>query len=420
MASDAVEQLIGEVEALTSADHNIARIWVRDAFKRILRFRQWSFLTRRGSLVVPAAITSDSTAATCSIAQGGTRLDFTSAIATDEFVGRQFRSGTALPICDISGRLSATSVVLREPWYGAALTAAPFTIFKPYLDLPRECKQLITVVNPSIPRPLRLNYQREVLDAEDPGRTRDGSGEPSLLCPLDWSQRAAGVVDPAVRVYGAGAKPVSGGVYSGQNDALFAVRVTTGGAGAVVVFAWRKEEGAETTGAAANTTAGNVLSDDVRVLWDAATIYTSGDIFVIPARAASLPGSIRQEIYPAPLILTILPMVYSIGWGDITEDADVPGLFAERLDIIREKALEFAASAPGSPYGQGAGYSQINRREYHAATCFALLRDLANEDNLLCQRDARLAGLPTSGYTGDPQIYDQPYYGNGNGQSDLY
>lgn len=407
MASDEVEAIINEVQALTEADPNIARIWVRDAWRRVLNARRWSFLHRRTQLICPTAITDASTGAKANFNQNSDIVTFTLPIASDTMIGMQLRSGTGQfqPVYDVIERINSSSVRIYPSWPDVNQAAVAFTIMKLYMELPADCQQLISVVNPTIPRSLRLNYQREVLDGKDPMRTRTGTGAPALLCPLDWSLAPSGRVKAPVRVIGSGAKPTSSGIYTGPADALFTIQITTGGIGAAAIFKWAKDEGAYTTGVQAATGGqGNALADGVHVLFDPIATYNNGDTHIIRALAAFTPGRARHEIYPAPSTFTILPTVYVMLYADITDDGvEVPGLFQGRLDVVKEKALEFAASVPQTKY------SQISLRDYHAGNSLVLQRQLELTDNLVMQRDALLSFPPLAALPweyGDPQTVD--------------
>jgi hypothetical protein len=410
MASDQVEQLIGEVESITGCDPNFARMYVRDGWRRTMAMRTWSCTWRRSHIVIPAAITSTATS-TASVVQDSDEVTFSTLPVDGSLVGLQFRSGNG-PIHDIVGVISSTKVRVRPDYSGATDAAAAFTIMRRYVTLPSDCQEIIAVTHPTLNRRLTHNYQREMLDARDANRTKSGTGDPRLLCPLDWSLSQVGSVDPVVRVVGSGPKPISSGEFSGADRAMFTVTVTTGGLGAAVVFSWRRNEETLVTGVVADTSSGNALSDEVSVLWDVDVTYVLGDTFIIVADAGVRTGAPRHEIYPCPTSRTVLPLLYSASQPDITDDgAVVPSFFADRLDVIKEKALEFAASAPNSTYSQ-VPFSGISRREYHAANWLIQVRLLERVDEQLCGRNVQLV-LPTVplpwGSGSDANFTDDPY-----------
>lgn len=403
MASTAVERLIGEVEALADVDPSVARVWIRDAWRETLDWRRWSFLHRSGvQLIIPAATTNVSSGATATYTQDSDEIPFSSAIVTDAMVGMQLRRSTSEPLYDIIEAISTSRVRIRPAYSGTTGSGQGFTIYKPYVTMPDDCMQLISVRNIALPRRLRLNYQRELLDQKDSGRTRVG-GPPRLLCPLDWQMEQSGKVLQPVRIVGSGTKPKASGIYTGISDALYVVQMTSTAVGGVATFQWKKNEAAYTTGVVTDVTSdGNSLSDGVKLTWSDASTYTSGDLFIIRASATTKPGLMRQELYPHPTTRTILNLSYVIHYPDITDDVEVPSLFARRLNIIRERALASAASAPGK-------YGQVNRKEDHNARWLYGLTQLSIQDNLIMQRNALrapAAEYEPSPWGDDPQTTD--------------
>jgi hypothetical protein len=422
LASDQVEQIINDITGIADVDANLARTWVRDAGRRSLEARHWSFLHKRGQLQVPAAISNLTTGATVSINQNSSTLAFTSAICTPQMVGQQIRLssgptvvGSSGPVFDIVGYDDSSHLEIYPIWQMPNVAAQPFTIFTCYFKMPSDFMMMRSIVDIVYRRRLRTNVPRESIDRYDAARSRLG-GPAALLSPLDYSPIFSGSIQPTLQIVGAGAVPTSGGVYSGVLDAIFYIQVTTGGIGGAAVFQWSKQGGAVTAGVLSDTALGNVLSDGLTVLWDPAKTYVLNDIFVI--RTSSLPtiGVPRQELYPYQAAQAVFPFVYVARYPDITDDNVIlPGIISRRDDVIREKALEFAATYPGTP-DRPNNYAQINRRDYHATNWRQLLDELDREDNETMQENVKadpyfalpFAALPwLSG--SDLQTFDPPW-----------
>lgn len=425
MASDQVEQLVSDISGIADVDPSLARMWVRDSGRRTLEVRHWSFLRRRAQIVIPTAISNLTTSATVNIASGGTTATFSSALCTPSMVGQQIRFSSASnvvgavgPIFDIVGFNSSSSLEVYPPWGLASLSASPFTIFTAYVTMPTDFAFFVSVVDTVYRRRLRTNVQREHIDRYDAARNRLG-GPPSLLCPLDYSPVYIGSINSALHIVGTGATPTSGGTYRGVSDAIFTVQINGSGIGGVATYIWRKND-LPFSGTLVSSTIGSSLSDGVTVLFDAAATYASGDVFVIRTASMSTAGAPRMELYPYQSSAYVFPYVYSFRYPDITESNVVlPGIIARRDDVIREKALEMAATYPGTA-DRPNNYNQINRRDYHAANWRQLVDELSREDNETMQTDVKsdpslllpYAALPwTSG--SDMQSFDPPWLYDG-------
>lgn len=409
--ADSIDQVILDVQSVCpDADPNLARLWVRDAARRTMEARQWSWLLKRGQFIVPAPVTAVSTGETVTVDQGNDVVTFTGAVATEDMVGWQFRTSTNGPIYDVTGYIANDTLRISPPWGGTDASGQTFTLAKFRLPLPADCVEMVSCTSTIDRWRLWINVPQETLDSNDPSRNRT-NGIPSLLSPCDYSTLYAGTVDAALRVVGTNDRPVSGGAYTGQDDAVYTLAVTTGGVGGVAVFQWKKNEDTYTTGVTSDSTFGNELSDGVTALWPLTSTFSTGDLFVITTHARSSPGVARVELYPSSSSPRALSFLYYARYPDLTDpDVQIPGMLSQRTDIIREKALEFAASWPGTE-DRPNPYTQINRRDYHASAWLALTLELARQDNALFQRNVlpkqRLpyAPWPFAGY-GNMQEYD--------------
>jgi hypothetical protein len=412
--ADTIEQIILDVQAICpDVDPNLARLWVQIAARRTMEFNQWSWLLRRGQFVIPASVTNVSSSATVTVTAGSNEIEFSSGIVTEAYVGRQFRTTTSAPVYDIVGYVSSTKARIYPEWGGSTASAQGFTVFKSRLELPSDFSEFVSATSPLHKWQLWLNVSQDVLDGNDPARNR-ASGNPCVLSPLDYANTYSGSVDAAVIASGSGNKPVSSGEYTGDEDAIYTIQVTTGGVGGTAVFKWKKDEAAFTTGVTSDAVLGNQLSDGVVVSWDSATTFTLNDIFVIRTHANRVPGSPRVELYPYSSSSIVIPYLYVCRYPDVTdENVQLPGALAHRGDIILEKALEFASAWQGTEDRPNTA-NQINRRDYHGATWLVQISQLVRQDNALFQRavlpSVRLpfAPWPFAG-GGNLQEYDPPY-----------
>lgn len=384
--ADTIEQIILDVQAVCpDVDPNLARLWVRDAGRRTMEARQWSWLHKRAHFVIPAAVTNVSSGRTVTCTQGSDEVEFSGSVATESMVGSQFRTSTSLPIYDIIAYVSSTKLKIYPTWNTATAAGAGFTIFKNRLTLPSDCQELLSVISPTYNRQLWLSVPQETLDANDPQRTRS-TNSPSLLSPCEYSLVMSGSFSSAILAIGTGPKPIASGVYTGQDDAVFTVQVTTGGIGGTAVFKYKKDEGTFVTGITSDT-GGNYLNDGLLLVWPAASTFILNDVFTVRASANQTVSVPRMEVYPYSTSALVLPYWYVARYPDLAESGtSIPGILSYRTDVIREKALEFAAAWPGTE-DRPNPYNQINRRDYHATNWMYMMSELARQDNALMQRN---------------------------------
>lgn len=426
MASDQVEQIINDITGIADVDANLARTWVRDAGRRTLEARHWSFLHKRWNLHVPAAINDTSTGATVSANQNSPQLTFSSPICTPGMVGQQIRFssapiivGASGPVLDIVAYDDTTHLEVWPPWQMPNVVNKPFTIFTAYFQMPQDFMFIKSIVDVNYRRRLRTNVPRESIDRYDAARSRLG-GPAALLSPIDYSPMFAGSIKAPVQATGTGAVPTAGGVYTGALDAVFVVQIVGGGIGGVAQFKWAKNSGINAASVSPLTPTdpalGNLLQDGLTVGWDATKTYVNGDVFIISCSALPTTGVPRMEMYPFQSTDADFPILYVARYPDITNDGVVlPGIVSRRDDVIREKALEFAATFPGTP-DRPNNYAQINRRDYHAANWRMLVDELTREDNETMQTNVKadpyfalpFAALPWVSGT-DLQTFDPPW-----------
>jgi hypothetical protein len=414
MAYDTADQIIDELQGIVEgADPNLATIWVRDAARRTFEARHWSFLLRRNQFVLPAPTTNVSSGATCAVTQNSSTVTFSAGIVTQDMVGQQFRTSTSDPVYDIVGYNSDSSFEIFPYWGGATAGTSSFSVFTAYLQMPQDFLRLLSVVDLSHRYRLNLNISQNDLDQFDPSRASQFSS-PVLLSPRDYTQTYIGKVYGVIQVLGAGSKPFANGTYTGQSDSLYTIQMTSSAVGGVATFQWKKGEGSFTP-ATTDAVNGNTLPEGVTLVWSSSAIYTSGDVFVVRVTSTTSPGVPRMEIYPYPNVRTILPYHYISRYPDVTQPGvALPGLFAGRGDVLREKAQEFAAAYPG-PKDQKNSYDQINRRDYHANNWRDLVEELSRQDNEIFQRNVssnawnRFPFAPMPWYGGDYlQTHDAP------------
>lgn len=369
-----------------------ARLWVRNSFRDLIKQRPWSWLVKRGQFILPAVYSTG----TITTTQGQDTVAGVGTVWTSAMIGRQLRSGTSqlYTIIDVT---SATALQLDRPWGETALAAATYEIYQAYVTVPEDFDYFLSVINPAQGYQLSFGQEQREIDQDDPARTAKGS--PYVLASADFTTVGAGNVRQPVQVAGSGNDPTASGTYTGLDDALFTVEVTTTGVVGTAQFKWKKDSGAYTTGVVTDEI-GNFLSNGVTVAWPAGVSYTSGDVFVIHAEAATSAGLARYEVYPHVVTTLVLPYFYVSTYGDLFDE----GVLLPRTvtgEVLLEYALAKLARWPGPSEEQRNPYFQIALAESHERNAARMIRQLEQkDDNIYPQDVSYYQQLPYGGWRG--------------------
>lgn len=373
MPYDNLASLVGKIQQRIGlvADYYLCVDWLVNSAREIYRERPWTFRRRQGEFSFNAVYSTG----TASVERGASVVSFSGATITEAMVGRQLRiGGNETPIRTITRRLSSSpsSVEIDRPWAGAAKTATTFEIYNAYVTVPSDFDAFITIVDPQ--RQFQINWWEltaDSLDAMDPQRSYGGGDQAFAIVLKDFVEEGAGVVGAVVRVSGSGNQPSAGGIYTGLNDAVFTVEMTSAS-----VFQWKKDGGSYTTGVSIDPDGiEQHLQEGVHVTFRTGVSYTSGNVFVIPASAARNQGDPRYEPWPHIKADESRPYLYLARPLDLTD----PGAVLHRYipgDLVLEKALARAASWKNEKNG----YYDLRLAALHEARYQKLLADVVLED----------------------------------------
>jgi len=453
MATDTFTGIVGEVTSIArAADIGAARIWVRNAFRRLNEKRIWSWLVKREQVVLPASYTTG----TVTVTADSTTVTGSGTTWTVDMQGRQFRVGDGA-IHEVTKVNSTTSLEIYPAWGGSTASAQSYEISQIYITVPDDFLGWISVVDfTNNSRRLKLHYDQRKLDKRDPQRT--SSGTPALLSGVNYTTIAAGKVFGLIQVRGSGQKPTAAGTYSGFNEAIFTLEITTANIAAAsvtsitssgttatvtqtghgystgdyvtiigaapteytgtyavtvtgantytytfagsatspatgtitarreAVFKWKKNEGTYTTNVVADTDVGVTLSEGVAISFPSGT-YVVGDTFCVRVSPVMNAGLPRFEVWPHVTTRTVLQFQYISRYKDIDQPGvGLPGILANRGDILVELALAEAARWPGTETMPNP-YAQIARAEYHEKLAKELIADLERQDEEIFARN---------------------------------
>lgn len=155
---------------------------VRNSFRDIVEMRRWSWLLKRGQLVLPAVYklgTATATKDSLTVQLNGT------AVAAAAFVGLQFRMGSTLPIYTIvSVDIGLNQLTLDQLWEPSTQTAKPYQIYQAYVFMPSDFHTFITIIDPTNYQPVGSLSGISDFDLKDPQRLAAG---PALgIAPFDY------------------------------------------------------------------------------------------------------------------------------------------------------------------------------------------------------------------------------------------
>jgi hypothetical protein len=377
MAIDTFNDVVGRVLLRApQVGRFLAEDWVRNAFRRVAERRRWSWMYTYGQFLVPLVYTTG----TVTVTRNSTVVTGVATAWTTDLIGRQFRIGTTTPIYTVQSVDSATQITLDNVWGGDTLAGRTYEIYQAYFTPPDDFESFITLYDPNFNWQLILNYTQNELNAADAQRANTGNAY--LVAWLDYTKSQIGIVAQPVQVDGTAANPdpSSSGVYTGPNNTVFTVEVTTGGAAGTAVYQWKKDDGSYTTGV--TTDAGGLaqeLQDGVNVFFPTGVVYILGDVWVIVATAGANPGSPRYEIWPHQKAQYVYPFLYWKRAIDISDTgATLPRMI--RGDILLEMSLAEAARWPGPSADKPNPYYRLELSDRHEAKAEYLIAEAERAD----------------------------------------
>ena len=383
------QQVVGRVKLYCPmAGQFLAEDFVRNAFYRISRERKWSWLIKQGQFLFPLLYNTGTVAVT----RGSTIVTGTSTTFTQALVGLQFRTAINNPIYTVQSVQSTTQLTLDTFWGGTTTSGIVPNIYRAYVTVPDDFHSFISVYDPNFNWQLNLNYSQNDLNAVDAQRAN--VGQAYLLAWLDFTRDYVGQVAQPVQTIGTGSDPATTGTYTGPNNAIFTVQITTAGASGTAVFKWKKDDGTFTTGVTTSTSA-LTLQDGVQVYFPTAT-YTLNDVWAIQCIAGSNAGLQRYEVWPHIQNEYVLPYIYEREVFSISDPlATIPRSIT--TDVLLEGALAEAARWPGPSPDKPNSYYRLELADRHEEKFTRLMYQLEVRDEDLAMQDVMyqsLTGLP--------------------------
>jgi hypothetical protein len=352
-----------------------AQAFVSYAFRQVAEQRRWSWLIKRGQFIMPAVYNTG----TVTVTRGSPTVTGSGTTFTAAMVDRQFRAaGNDTPIYTIQEVNSATELTIDQDWGGSTASGQSYEIYQAYVTPPDDFSAFQAVWDPANNWRLHLHRTQNELNIWDSQRSNDGDAY--FVAALDYSTSKVGAVEPVLQVRGTGPDPAlsDASSYTGPNNAIFTIEVTTGGTVGVAVFQWKKDSGAYTTGVTTATAPVQSLQDGVKIYWPAET-YVLGDTFIIRTEALDSVGVPRYELWPHKKAEYVYPYLYEAEPTDLED----PGAVVPRNirgDVLLEHALAACARWPGDE-AKPNPYYDLRLAETHQGRANRMVMDLELADD---------------------------------------
>lgn len=297
-------------------------------------------------------------------------------------IGRQIRlAGYGFPYYTIVAVLSATSLLIDQPWSGPDQTNVTYQINQIWYPVPSDWGAWYSITSPKDGYRLWTTVTEDELNVLDPQRTT--SGQTYVVAFKDYTSQYGGVIGPVISVAAVGASPVSTTTtgYNYVSNLTYIIKITVSGTPGTAQFNWMQAGQTSFQPSDIVTDASNAqdLSNGVQVYWPNGA-YTNGDLFVINCQSLIASGVPRHELWPSPSTAGYLyPYTYMAKEYDLTPDApQLPGFIANRGEILLEMALEKAALTPGAKGDNP--YFNITLANRHATKAQEMIWDLERND----------------------------------------
>lgn len=375
MAAD-FRTIVGRVQLRCPlASRFLVEDWVRTAFQEIAESKRWSWLYKFTQFMIPAIYNTG----TVTVTRNSNVVTGSGTAWTSDMVGRQFRTGTTAPIYTIVSVDSSTQLTLDSVWGASTASAQNYQIYLCFITMPNDFQSFISVWDTNYNWALVTDFTQNQLNAADAQRANTGNAY--VLAWRDYTTSSIGVVSQPVQVSGSGNDPGSSGMYTGPNNAVFTVEITTGGAPGTAVFRWKKDSGSYTSGVTTDSGgAAQELQDGVNVYFPTGVSYTLGDIWVINATAGANPGTPRFELWPAQQSEYVYSALYWTKYPDISQSGITIPYTIDSV-LIQELALSYAASWPGPSTDRPNPYYRLELSDRHRKQAEYLLHQAERNDS---------------------------------------
>jgi len=356
---------------------------IQDSWHQLQARREWSFRRRSGTFAPPNLYQTGTASTNVSNGQP-TLITGSGTTWTPDMIGRQIRIGGLLfPFYTIVGWLSATELLIDQPWAGADVTAQTYQILQIYYPVPEDFGYWLYVMSIKDAYRLWTTTTENDLAIMDPQRTNQGQTYSVVF--RDYTSQFGGIIGPVIPVGANGASPISttstGFTYVA--NATYIIQVVLGGDSGTATFQWMRAGQTSFQPVQTTSTDPEDLMDGVQVYWPEGQTYVANDLFVINCQSIVTQSGPRYELWPGPTFSGYLyPYQYIAKEYDLTrEQPQLPPFIANRGEVLLEMALAKAATYPGAGGDSAPNpYYNLQLAAWHEGRVMDMLVDLERTD----------------------------------------
>lgn len=361
----------------------LSRQLVNDSWQTLQAYREWSF-RRRGGTFAPPNLYAVGSASTNVAIGAPTLITGLGTNWTQQMVGTQIRIGGLLyPFYTIVGWLSATALLIDQPWAGPDVVNQSYNILQCFYPVPADFNYFYTAVSIKDGYRLWTNVTEADLAIMDPQRTN--FGQTYAVAFKDYSPTYGGVIGPVVPVTSpTDPAPISttsvGFTYVA--NATYILQVVGGGVSGTATFQWMRAGQTAFQPVMITADTAQDLMDGVQVYWPDGVTYIANDIFIINCVSQIQAGVPRYELWPAPTFSGYLyPYIYISKESSLTvQQPQLPPFVANRGEVLLEMALQKCAEFPGADADHRNIYYDLRQAKYHGDKVRDMLIDLERND----------------------------------------
>ncbi len=356
--------------------------FVNDAWQTLQARREWSFRRKHGTFAPPTLYNAGTVST--NVATGSPTLITGSGTTwTQNMVGRQIRAGGLLyPYYTIVGWLSATELLIDQPWAGPDISGQAYNILQCFFPVPDNFGYFYVLVSVKDGFRLWTNLTEADLGMLDPQRTNYGQTYAAAF--YDYTPSFGGTIGPVIPVTSpTDPAPVSttDAGFSYVANATYIVQVVNDGPVGISTYQWMRAGQTAFQPEVPTHLDPQTLADGVQIYWPEAP-YVSRDLFVINCQSQVVQGSPRYELWPAPTFNGYLyPYIYIAKESNLTvQQPSLPPFIANRGEVLLEMALQKCAEFPGSDMTNPNIYYNLKQAGYHSDKVRDMLIDLERND----------------------------------------